>query len=43
VHKATVLVKGERLYSLISLPSAQSHDFTLRIPPGVSAYDFTFG
>jgi cytochrome c biogenesis protein CcdA/thiol-disulfide isomerase/thioredoxin len=43
VHKATVLVKGQRLYSLISLPSAQSHDFTLRIPPGVSAYDFTFG
>jgi cytochrome c biogenesis protein CcdA/thiol-disulfide isomerase/thioredoxin len=43
VRGATVLVKGQRLYSLVSLPSAQSHDFTLKIPPGVSAYDFTFG
>ena len=43
VHDGTVTVQGQRLYSLISLPSAQQHDFTLEIPPGVSAYDFTFG
>ena len=43
VRGATVTVKGQRLYSLVSLPSAQSHELTLKIPPGVSAYDFTFG
>ncbi|MGN6169871.1 MAG: cytochrome c biogenesis protein CcdA [Solirubrobacteraceae bacterium] len=43
VRDATVTVKGQRLYSLVSLPSAQSHEFTLKLPPGVSAYDFTFG
>ncbi len=36
-------VKGQRLYSLVSLPSAQDHALTLELPPGVSAYDFTFG
>jgi thiol-disulfide isomerase/thioredoxin len=43
VHDGLVTVKGQRLYSLVSLPAAQSHYFTLVIPPGVSAYDFTFG
>jgi hypothetical protein len=43
VHAATVTVKGQRLYSLVSLASAQDHELTLRLPPGVSAYDFTFG
>ncbi len=36
-------VVGQRLYSLISLPTAQPQTFTLDLPPGVSAYDFTFG
>jgi cytochrome c biogenesis protein CcdA/thiol-disulfide isomerase/thioredoxin len=36
-------VKGQRLYSLVSLPAAQDHALTLEVPPGVSAYDFTFG
>ncbi len=36
-------VKGQRLYSLVSLPSAQDHALTLELPPGASAYDFTFG
>jgi hypothetical protein len=36
-------VKGQRLYSLVSLPSAQQHVITVQLPPGVSAYDFTFG
>lgn len=43
VHHGEVTVTGQRLYGLISLPAAQQHTFTLQIPPGVSAYDFTFG
>jgi cytochrome c biogenesis protein CcdA/thiol-disulfide isomerase/thioredoxin len=43
VRGATVTVKGQRLYSLVSLPSAQSHELTLKVPAGISAYDFTFG
>ncbi len=43
VHGSTITVRGQRLYSLVSLPSAQEHDLTLEVPPGVSAYDFTFG
>jgi cytochrome c biogenesis protein CcdA/thiol-disulfide isomerase/thioredoxin len=43
VHGALVTVKGQRLYSLVSLRSAQQHTLTVEIPPGVSAYDFTFG
>jgi thiol-disulfide isomerase/thioredoxin len=38
-----VNVLGQRLYSLISLPSAAQGAFTIQIPRGVSAYDFTFG
>jgi thiol-disulfide isomerase/thioredoxin len=43
VHGGYVTVRGQRLYRLISLPTAQQTTFTLDIPPGVSAYDFTFG
>ncbi len=43
VHHGLVTVKGQRLYSLISLPGDQQETFTVQIPPGVSAYDFTFG
>ncbi|MGA9857845.1 MAG: redoxin domain-containing protein, partial [Solirubrobacteraceae bacterium] len=43
VHGGLVAVRGQRLYSLVSLPGDQQHTFTLDIPPGVSAYDFTFG
>ncbi|MDQ6836740.1 MAG: redoxin domain-containing protein [Actinomycetota bacterium] len=38
-----VTVRGQRLYSLISLPAGAQGSFTVQIPPGVSAYDFTFG
>jgi cytochrome c biogenesis protein CcdA/thiol-disulfide isomerase/thioredoxin len=38
-----VTVRGQRLYSLISLPSAAQGAFTIQIPRGVRAYDFTFG
>ncbi len=43
VHDGTVTVRAQRLYSLVSLPSAQDHELTIEVPPGVSAYDFTFG
>ncbi len=43
VHDSYVTVSGQRLYGLISFPSAEQHTFTLQIPPGISAYDFTFG
>ncbi len=43
VHHGLVTVQGQRLYSLISLPGDQQQSFTVQIPPGVSAYDFTFG
>ncbi len=43
VHGGTVRVQGQRLYALVARPSAEQHDLTVEIPPGVSAYDFTFG
>ena len=43
VHNGLVTVQGQRLYSLISLPDDQQQTFTIQIPPGISAYDFTFG
>ncbi|HTU96343.1 MAG TPA: cytochrome c biogenesis protein CcdA [Solirubrobacteraceae bacterium] len=43
VRNGDVTVQGQRLYSLISLPDDQQKTFTIQIPPGISAYDFTFG
>ncbi len=43
VHGGYVTVQGQRLYSLVSLPYDQQNSLTLQVPPGVSAYDFTFG
>jgi len=43
VKNGVVTVTGQRLYSLISFPDAQQFTFTVQLPPGVSAYDFTFG
>ena len=43
VHGGEVTVRGQRLYSLVSLPGDQDHTITLQVPRGVSAYDFTFG
>ncbi|MFZ0089845.1 MAG: cytochrome c biogenesis protein CcdA [Solirubrobacteraceae bacterium] len=43
VHGGAVTVRGQRLYSLVSLPSDAQQTLTIQIPPGVSAYDFTFG
>jgi hypothetical protein len=39
----TFTVTGERLYSLVNLPADQLHAITVELPPGISAYDFTFG
>ncbi|MBV9365283.1 MAG: redoxin domain-containing protein [Solirubrobacterales bacterium] len=43
VKNGVVTVTGQRLYSLISFPFAQQFTFTVQLPAGVSAYDFTFG
>ncbi len=43
VHDGTVTVTGQRLYSLVSLPTDQEHRLSLRFAPGVSGYAFTFG
>ena len=43
VHDGSFTVRGERLYSLVSLPADAQFAVTVEIPPGVSAYDFTFG
>jgi thiol-disulfide isomerase/thioredoxin len=39
----TVTVRAQRLYELVSLPSAQQHRLTLRLAPDLSGYAFTFG
>jgi cytochrome c biogenesis protein CcdA/thiol-disulfide isomerase/thioredoxin len=43
VKNGAVTITGQRLYSLISFPAAEQLTFTIQLPPGVSAYDFTFG
>ncbi|HSC02158.1 MAG TPA: cytochrome c biogenesis protein DipZ [Solirubrobacteraceae bacterium] len=43
VKNGVVTVTGQRLYSLVSFPAAEQFTFTIQLPPGVSAYDFTFG
>lgn len=43
VHESAVTVTGQRLYSLVSLPTDQEHRLSLRFAPGVSGYAFTFG
>ncbi|MBV9422373.1 MAG: redoxin domain-containing protein [Solirubrobacterales bacterium] len=43
VQNGTFTVQGQRLYSLVSLPTDAQFVLTVELPPGVSAYDFTFG
>ena len=43
VHGSTVVVRGQRLYSLVSLPEDEMATLTVEVPHGVDAYDFTFG
>ena len=43
VRDGWVTVRAQRLYSLVVLPTDAQQTLTIDIPPGVSAYDFTFG
>jgi cytochrome c biogenesis protein CcdA/thiol-disulfide isomerase/thioredoxin len=43
VHDGVLTVRNERLYSLVSLPSDQRHQLSLRFADGVTGYAFTFG
>jgi cytochrome c biogenesis protein CcdA/thiol-disulfide isomerase/thioredoxin len=43
VHHGVVRVDRQRLYHLVSAPTAEHHALTLRVGPGVQAYAFTFG
>jgi cytochrome c biogenesis protein CcdA/thiol-disulfide isomerase/thioredoxin len=43
VHGGVVTVRRQRLYTLVSLPTAARHRLTLHFAPGVSGYAFTFG
>jgi cytochrome c biogenesis protein CcdA/thiol-disulfide isomerase/thioredoxin len=38
-----VSVRRQRLYRLVALPRTEEHRLTLRVPPGVAGYAFTFG
>jgi cytochrome c biogenesis protein CcdA/thiol-disulfide isomerase/thioredoxin len=42
-HERTVVVRGQRLYTLMHRPHAGSHELQLRFEPGVTGYAFTFG
>jgi cytochrome c biogenesis protein CcdA/thiol-disulfide isomerase/thioredoxin len=43
VRGGVVTVRGQRLYTLVSLPRVGRHRLTLRFAPGVTGYAFTFG
>jgi thiol-disulfide isomerase/thioredoxin len=43
VKRSSVTVRGQRLYSLVSLPRDERHLLSLRFAPGISGYAFTFG
>jgi cytochrome c biogenesis protein CcdA/thiol-disulfide isomerase/thioredoxin len=43
VRHARVSVRGQRLYTLVSLPRDERHRLGLRFAPGVTGYAFTFG
>ena len=43
VRRGVATVTGQRLYTLVSLPSDQQHRLTLRLAPGITGYAFTFG
>jgi cytochrome c biogenesis protein CcdA/thiol-disulfide isomerase/thioredoxin len=43
VRGGALTVREQRLYRLISLPRVEDRRLTLRLPPGVSGYAFTFG
>jgi cytochrome c biogenesis protein CcdA/thiol-disulfide isomerase/thioredoxin len=42
-HEQTVKVTTQKLYHLLSRPTAAAHDLQLKFAPGVAAFAFTFG
>jgi cytochrome c biogenesis protein CcdA/thiol-disulfide isomerase/thioredoxin len=43
VHAGVVTVRGQRLYTLVSLARNEQHHLALHVAPGISSYAFTFG
>jgi cytochrome c biogenesis protein CcdA/thiol-disulfide isomerase/thioredoxin len=43
VHGGVATVRGQRLYTLVSLARSERHHLALRLTPGISGYAFTFG
>jgi hypothetical protein len=43
VRGGRAIVRGQRLYTLVSLGRNERHRLTLRVAPGVSGFAFTFG
>jgi cytochrome c biogenesis protein CcdA/thiol-disulfide isomerase/thioredoxin len=43
VRGGVVTVRGQRLYTLVSLPRDEQHRLALRFAPGITGYAFTFG
>jgi cytochrome c biogenesis protein CcdA/thiol-disulfide isomerase/thioredoxin len=43
VHGGVLTVRGQRLYTLVSLAHSERRHLALRFAPGVSGYAFTFG
>jgi hypothetical protein len=43
VHDGRVTVLAQRLYSLVAFPTDEQAVITVKLPLGISAYDFTFG
>jgi cytochrome c biogenesis protein CcdA/thiol-disulfide isomerase/thioredoxin len=43
VHGGIATIRGQRLYTLVSLPRDERHLLSLRFPPGVTGFAFTFG
>jgi cytochrome c biogenesis protein CcdA/thiol-disulfide isomerase/thioredoxin len=43
VHGGAATIRGQRLYTLVSLARDERHRLSLRFPPGVTGYAFTFG
>jgi len=42
-HERTVVVRGQRLYTLMQRPRPGDYQLELRFQPGVAGYAFTFG
>jgi cytochrome c biogenesis protein CcdA/thiol-disulfide isomerase/thioredoxin len=43
VHDGIVTVRGQRLYTFVSLPRDERHRLSLRFAAGISGFAFTFG